>query len=148
MWADPVVTRHIGGKPSTREESWSRLLRYGGLWPLLGFGYWVIEEKSSGRFAGEAGFADFRRALEPSFGDTPEAGWALAAWAQGKGFSTEAVLAAVAWADANLSAPRTACMIDPGNMASISVAQKCGYREFARATFRDKPTVLFERHRG
>jgi hypothetical protein len=33
-------------------------------------------------------------------------------------------------------------------MASISVAQKCGYREFARATFRDKPTVLFERHRG
>ena len=148
MWADPVVTRHIGGKPSTREESWSRLLRYGGLWPLLGFGYWVIEEKSSGRFAGEAGFADFKRALEPSFGDAPEAGWALAAWAQGKGFATEAVLAAVAWADANLSAPRTVCMINPGNMASISVAQKCGYREFARATFRDQPTVLFERHRA
>ena len=147
MWADPVVTRHIGGKPSTREESWSRLLRYGGLWPLLGFGYWVIEEKGSGRFAGEAGFADFKRALEPSFGDAPEAGWALAAWAQGKGFATEAVQAALAWADADLSAPRTVCMINPGNMASISVAQKCGYREFARATFRDSPTVLFERHR-
>lgn len=148
MWADPLVTRHIGGKPSTREESWARLLRYGGLWPLLGFGYWVIEEKSSSRFAGEAGFADFKRALEPSFGEAPEAGWALASWAHGKGFATEAVQTIVTWADANLPSPRTVCMIDPENAASTDVARKCGYREFARAKFREKPTVLFERRRG
>lgn len=147
MWGDPTVTTFIGGKPSTREESWSRLLRYGGLWPLLGFGYWVIEEKRSGRFAGEAGFADFKRALEPSFGDAPEAGWALAAWAHRKGFATEAVQAAVKWADTSLPVPRTVCMIDPENLASLAVARKCGYLEFARATFRDKPTILFERAR-
>ena len=28
MWADPVVTRFIGGKPRTREESWMRFLRH------------------------------------------------------------------------------------------------------------------------
>ena len=149
MWADPAVTPFIGGgKPSTREESWARLLRYGGLWPLLGFGYWVIEEKATGRFAGEAGFADFKRALEPSFGDAPEAGWALASWAHGKGYAAEAVQAAVAWADANLSAPRTVCMISPENAASIGVANKCGYREFAQATFRENPTILYERRRA
>jgi RimJ/RimL family protein N-acetyltransferase len=149
MWADPAVTPYIGGgKPSTREESWARLLRYGGLWPLVGFGYWVIEEKTTRRFAGEAGFADFKRALEPSFGDAPEAGWVLASWAHGHGFATEAVLAALAWADANLSSPRTVCMIDPQNAASINVAKKSGYREFARATFRETPTVLFERPRA
>ena len=51
---------HIGGKPFTREESWARLLRYGGLWSLLGYGYWAVRDKESGRFAGELGFAGFR----------------------------------------------------------------------------------------
>jgi RimJ/RimL family protein N-acetyltransferase len=57
MWADPTVTRHIGEKPFGVEESWTRLLRYAGPWMLLGFGYWVIEEKATGRFAGEIGFS-------------------------------------------------------------------------------------------
>ncbi len=147
MWADPAVTPFIGGKPSTREESWARLLRYGGLWPLLGFGYWVVEEKDTSRFVGEVGFADFHRPLEPSFGDAPEAGWALAYWAHGKGYATEAVQAATSWSDTNLCAPRTVCMISPENVASLAVARKCGYREFARTTFREKPTILFERPR-
>jgi RimJ/RimL family protein N-acetyltransferase len=28
MWRDPVVTRHIDGRPSTGEESWSRMLKH------------------------------------------------------------------------------------------------------------------------
>jgi RimJ/RimL family protein N-acetyltransferase len=51
MWADPLVTRHIGGIPLSAEESWTRLLRYVGHWALLGFGYWVVEEKATGNFA-------------------------------------------------------------------------------------------------
>ena len=50
MWADPNVTRHIGGKPLTEEESWTKFLRYVGHWALLGFGYWVVEEKATGSF--------------------------------------------------------------------------------------------------
>ena len=59
MWADPQVTRFIGGKTLTEEESWTKFLRYAGLWPFLGFGYWVVEEKASLAFVGEIGFADF-----------------------------------------------------------------------------------------
>src|SRR5690606_7603589 len=77
MWGDPEVVRFISGKPSTREESWARMLRYPGHWSLLGYGFWLIEEKESGRFVGEGGFADFMRAIEPPF-DAPEQGWALA----------------------------------------------------------------------
>ena len=66
MWADPTITWHIGGKPFTEEESWTRLLRYVGHWALLGFGYWVVEERATGIFAGEIGFADYKRNLEPS----------------------------------------------------------------------------------
>jgi RimJ/RimL family protein N-acetyltransferase len=145
MWADPAVVRYVGGKPSTREEAWSRLLRYAGHWSLLGFGYWVVRETATGRFVGDVGLADFQREVEPSLNGAPESGWVLAQWAHGKGFATEAVRAVLAWAGENLGAPRTVCMIDPGNAASMHVAEKCGYREWKRTTYKGADVVLFER---
>jgi RimJ/RimL family protein N-acetyltransferase len=145
MWGDPLVTRHIGGRPSTAEESWARLMRYAGMWALLGYGYWVVRERDGGRFVGEVGLADFRREITPSLDGAPEAGWALAPWAHGRGYATEAVRAALAWGDAHLAAPRTVCMIAPENSASIHVAEKCGFRELTRATYKGEETLLFER---
>jgi RimJ/RimL family protein N-acetyltransferase len=130
MWGDPQVTRHIGGVPFALEEVWARLLRYVGHWELLGFGYWVIREKASGRFVGEVGFADFKRPLDPPLG-APEMGWALASWSHGRGKS-------------NLRASRTACIIDPGNLASIHVAEKCGFKETSRTSYKGKPVFLFD----
>ncbi len=145
MWADPQVTRFIGGKPSTQEEVWARMLRYIGHWALLGYGYWALEDKATGRFIGELGFADFRRNIEPSLQDVPEVGWALAGHAQGKGYATEALGAVVAWGEAHFGPVRTACIIHPDNGPSIRVAQKCGYREFQRTTYKDQPTIMFVR---
>jgi RimJ/RimL family protein N-acetyltransferase len=148
MWADPKITQYIGGKPLTEEESWSRLLRYLGHWRLLGFGYWVAEEKATGDFVGEIGFADYKRDLEPSLKGMPEIGWVLASHAHGKGYATEAVRAAVQWGDAQFQAARTACIIAPENVASIRVAEKCGYRELQRATYKGHPTMVFVRDRS
>jgi RimJ/RimL family protein N-acetyltransferase len=145
MWGDPIVTRHIGGKPFSEEEVWARLLRYVGHWFLMGFGYWAIEEKTTGSFIGELGFADFKRDIEPSLKGIPELGWALASKAHGKGYATEAVRAAVAWGDAHFEKGRTVCIIHPANLASIRVAEKCGYKEFQRTTYKGHATVLFNR---
>ncbi|WP_112663623.1 GNAT family N-acetyltransferase [Microvirga flavescens] len=145
MWRSPEVFRFIGGKAPTREEAWARLLRYVGHWALLGFGYWVVEERETGRFIGEIGFANFMREIEPSLDDTPEIGWVIAPHAHGKGYATEAVKAALAWGDAHFSPRPTACIIDPANEASLRVAEKCGYREFTRTTYKDKPKTLFTR---
>ncbi len=146
MWSDPVVTRYIGGKPSTEEEAWQRLLRYAGHWTLLGYGFWALREKGTDRFLGEVGFINGRRAIEPPFGDALEVGWALVPSAHGKGFATEAVRAVLGWGEAHLGRERrTVCMIDPGNQASVRVAQKCGFREYARTTYKGEPTILYER---
>jgi RimJ/RimL family protein N-acetyltransferase len=145
LWADPDVVRHIGGKPSTREESWSRLLRYAGLWRLLGFGYWVVEETSTGRFVGEVGVADFGREIEPSLSGAPEAGWALATWCHGRGFGTEVVSAVLAWLDSHPDHRRSVCMISPENVASVRLAEKVGFRQFAEASYRGNQVHVFER---
>lgn len=102
LWADPKMVRFIGGVPSTREASWSRLLRYVGHWSLMGFGYWVILEKESGVFVGEIGFADFQREMRPSMDNKAEMGWVLSPDFHGKGYASEAAEAALAWADANI----------------------------------------------
>jgi RimJ/RimL family protein N-acetyltransferase len=145
MWADPAVTRYIGGKPLTEEESWTKFLRYAGHWQLLGFGYWAVEEKATGNFVGELGFADYKRDLQPSLNGAPEIGWVLASAAHGKGYATEAVRAAVSWGDAHFQSPRTACIIAPENLASIRVAAKCGYSGPQPANYKGKPTLLFVR---
>ena len=147
MWADPGVTRYIGGRPFSEEESWARLLRYAGHWLLLGFGYWMIEEKATGCFAGEAGLAEFRRDMEPSIQGIPELGWAFRPKFWGKGYATETVRAIVAWGDSNLESARTACLIHPDNAASIHVADKCGFLEYGRTIYKGQPAILFSRTR-
>lgn len=145
MWADADVARHISNKSSTREECWSRILRYAGHWSLMGFGYWLVEEKSTGRFVGEVGFGDFKREMVPDFGGAPEHGWALAPWAHGKGYATEAGQAALAWAKAHFSARDVVCMISPENAPSLRVAERLGYLEYGRNTFKGGENILFHR---
>lgn len=147
IWGNPAVTRYIGGRPQTHEECWSRLLRYAGHWAMLGYGYWAVEEKATGRFIGDVGFSDFRRELDPSFGfgASPEIGWVLSTAVHGKGYATEAVRAALAWGEARFEHGRFVCMIHPDNSASSRVALKVGFKPYARTNYKEAPTVLYER---
>lgn len=145
MWGNADVARFIGGRPSTREETWARYLRYLGMWPALGCGYWVIEEKASGRFLGEIGFMDAMREITPSLEGLPEHGWALIPDAQGKGVASEAVQATLAWGEGHFPDFEPVCMIAPENAPSLKLAQKFGYRPFAETTYKGAPTILLRR---
>lgn len=145
MWADPAVVRFIGGVPSTRQQTWSRLLTYGGHWQLMHYGYWAIEEKSTGVFAGEIGFADFKRDIIAAMQNVPELGFALVSSAHGKGYGTEAVTAVLAWGDAHLPSKRTVCLVNEENAPSLRVLEKAGYRCFERAELNGRPVRFLER---
>jgi RimJ/RimL family protein N-acetyltransferase len=146
MWREPDVVRYISGKPSTREQSFSRLLRYAGHWPLLGYGYWAIEDRESGAFVGEAGFADYHREIEPPLDGMPELGWIVhPAW-HGKGYATEAVRACIAWGDEHFpKTTRFACIITPENRASLRVADKCGFTPSGRMAYLGDEVLLYTR---
>lgn len=147
MWQDEAIVRHITGRPSTSNETWSRLLRYIGHWHALGFGYWVIEDRQTGHYLGEAGFADFRRNMDPPLGPAPEAGWAIVSSAHGRGFATEVMLAAHAWMDAHNPHGHTLCILDPEHRSSRRVAEKLGYRHDYDSTFLGAPTTVMKRLR-
>jgi RimJ/RimL family protein N-acetyltransferase len=145
LWADPEVVRYIGGKPSAREESWARLTRYVGHWSLQGYGFWSLRERDTGRYAGEVGLADFKRNVTPSLSGAQEMGWVLGTWAHGKGYATEAVRAALGWNERHFPSARLVCMIEPANIPSLRVAEKCGFKEYARTVYKDADVVLLER---
>lgn len=145
MWGDPAVTRFILERPSTREETWARVLRYAGHWALQDFGYWLVEETATGRLVGDVGLADFKRILEPPSDGQPEIGWALAAWAHGRGYATEAVGAVLAWSDRHLAGQATVCIVDPPNAPSLRIAARFGYQEIARVDYQGAPVIVFRR---
>jgi RimJ/RimL family protein N-acetyltransferase len=152
LWANSFVTRFIGGRALTREEVWARLLRYAGSWQWLGFGYWAVDELSTGEFIGELGFAQNERDFDPrvSLVDAtgltmPEVGWVLAPQFYGRGYATEAVRAALAWGDSHIAVSGSFCIIHPNHSASIGVAQKCGFLESSRPFYQSEPTILFTR---
>jgi RimJ/RimL family protein N-acetyltransferase len=145
VWADSVVVRYTVGKPLSREEAWTKLVRNAGLWSVLGYGYWVLEEKATGDFVGELGFADFKRDIQPSIEGIPESGWILMPRFHGQGYATEAVRAALAWGDLRFGGRRTVCLIHEENTPSFRVAEKCGYREYQRTRYKEQALVMLER---
>jgi RimJ/RimL family protein N-acetyltransferase len=145
MWSDPAVVRYTIGEPSPPQRTWIRLLAYRGHWALLGFGYWAVEERTSGRYIGELGFADFKRDVVPSIAGEPELGWALDPQFHGKGYATEALRAAVAWGDHHLAQRRTFCIIHRDNHRSFRVAEKLGYKIFCDAAASGGSTTILTR---
>jgi len=146
LWGDPRTVRFIGGQPLDDQAVWFRMLRYAGLWPLLGYGYWAVEDRQGGAYLGDAGLANFRRGLAFLNG-MPEIGWVLSPVAAGRGLATEAVARITAWADKKLGAPVTRCIIDPANAPSLRVAEKAGYQPIGRNMLGGVEILVLERLR-
>jgi len=142
---DPAVVRHLGGRPFSGEEVWRRLLSYVGMWQLLGYGYWAVEEKESGSYIGHIGYTDFKRDIQPSLQGMLEFGWILASHAHGKGYASEAVAAMTAWSQTHFPDRRVVCIISPENLPSIRVAEKAGFRQWQQSVYHDSPTLIFTR---
>lgn len=146
LWSDPQVVRFLGGAPHAEEDIWGRLLRYAGSWALLGFGFWAVRARDDGSYVGDVGFLEGRRAGVDGFHGDPEIGWSLNVAAQGKGYASEAVRAALGWGGDEFAGrfKRTVAMIHPDNAASVAVAARCGFRHFSVARYKDAPTGLWE----
>ena len=133
--ADPDVQRFLGG-PQDREQSWRSLAAHIGHWQLRGYGQWALERREDGRTVGRAGLWN----PEGWFG--VEVGWRLDRDAWGHGYATEAAVASLDWAWANLDVDRIIAVIDPANTASVRVAERLGMHTLRDDESDGRPVVI------
>ncbi len=143
---NPAVTAHIGDGWATRTSAWQRFCQARGLWSLVGHGYWAICWRTSGQLIGLGGLGSFEREM-PELEGYPEAGYAFAPEAWGKGVASEALAAFVRWSDATLPSDEVRCIISEANTASIRVAEKCGFSRFGAQAREMGKSLFFKRQR-
>ena len=118
-YADENNAKYLGGKKNI-DDAWRHFALQIGHWQLKGFGYWAVEEKTSGNFIGCVGL--WKSAGWPEL----ELGYWLLNEHQGKGYAQEAALKCKEYARDALSAKTLVSYIAPENERSINLALKLG----------------------
>ena len=139
MCADAEVMRFIGtGKVLDRGDAWRSMAGMLGHWALRGYGMWALEEKSSGRLVGRAGF------LDPEGWPGFELGWFLGREHWGRGYATEAARRALDHAFGELRRDRVISLIRPDNAPSIRVAERLGERRVEEIELLGGTALVYE----
>ncbi len=110
---------HVGG-PATAEQSWRMLACELGHWPLRGYGRWAVEETATGKLVGIIG------PWFPLGWPEREIGWDLMNGFEGKGYATEAAMAALRHAYTTLGWTTAISLVSPPNDGSRNVAKRMG----------------------
>jgi RimJ/RimL family protein N-acetyltransferase len=103
-----------------RLEAFRALASEIGHWQLRGYGWWGIEEKATGAYAGQVGL------YYPEGWPEPELGWLVMDGFEGWGIAHEAALRVLRYAYETLGWTRLASCIRPGNTRSIRLAERLG----------------------
>ena len=123
LWADPDVTRYMGG-PRNYEEILKDLRDDAQLDPQPAFDLWPVIEKQTGQIIGTGGILD-----KDIDGSTQyEIIYVLAKSAWGKGLATELASSLKDYAFTELGLKRVTALIDQDNLESERVATKIGLR--------------------
>ena len=146
LYADPEVTRYLGGMQSSEAVDrifQHRILDYYDAHP--GLGIWMTVERHTGD---RAGFHLLNNIQGESI---IQVGFALAKWAWGKGYGTEMAAAVLGHGFVTLKLGNIAGMASLGNLASQRVLQKIGLERRGERAFphpayaAEGPMAWFER---
>jgi RimJ/RimL family protein N-acetyltransferase len=134
FFADPAVVRYTSGETRTRAETAAAVERIIRHWDRHGLGLFSVIRKEDERLVGRTGFLlwdperwvhSLAHELEGRPLET-EIGWTFGREFWGRGYATEASIAARDWALATLGLTRLISLIQRHNVASVRVAEKLG----------------------
>ncbi|GAB4188898.1 MAG: GNAT family N-acetyltransferase [Wenzhouxiangellaceae bacterium] len=129
FYTDAEASSFYGG-PLSVEQTWARLKADVGSWYLLGYGVWVVQDKIAGRAVGSCGFWKGK--------DWPiELTWWMLPDARGKGYATEASLAAIQFGYRQLRWNTVETYMNDENIAARNLVLKLGGVKNRRQMFPD-----------
>ena len=128
MNSDPEVMRYISGRPETLDEARAVIERVKARWADIGYSWWALIERETGRLAGAACVQNLRREAtpEPDLDCPLEIGWRLRREHWGRGFASEAAAAIADFAFEGLHAEQLLAVCHPDNQASWTVMERLG----------------------
>ena len=131
----------VGG-PLSRDLAWRQLATEIGHWPLKGYGRWMVDLTETGETIGMVGL------WNPEGWPEAECGWDLMNGHEGRGYATEAALAARAYAYDVLGWTTLISLVAPGNEGSARVATRLGARKDGEFTHAKLGHLHVYRHPG
>jgi RimJ/RimL family protein N-acetyltransferase len=124
-YADPEVMRYLGdGRVRTREETLAKLTAAIYRWNQHRLPLWAVVSRDDGQWLGRCGF----QPKDDAAPEVVELAYSFARSAWGHGYATEAARAAIRYAFDELGWSRIVARSRPGNLASLRVMQKLGFR--------------------
>jgi RimJ/RimL family protein N-acetyltransferase len=140
MNADPEVRRYLGPLlTSGQAHAWA--LNFQDDLDRRGFGFWAVEARASGEFVGFTGLGILDD--EVPVAGSVEIAWRLARPAWGRGYATEAALAAMEYGFGPLGLPEIVAVITARNLRSRAVMERTGMTRDPGEDF-DDPDVSEE----
>ncbi len=118
--ANEDTVRYLGGTVMSRADAWRNMALVIGHWQIRGFGFFSLEERTSGEWVGRVG------PWYPEGWPQPEVGWTISPDHLRKGYAAEAGRASIDYVFKVLGWKQVVHVILKGNVGSIAVAEKLG----------------------
>jgi ribosomal-protein-alanine N-acetyltransferase len=139
VFGDTEVMRYIsGGKPRSREDTETGMLRTIEGWKKRGFGFWAVTQKERERVIGYCGLVPLEDASEI------EVAYGLAKSEWGKGFASEAAHASLRFGFEELKIERIVAVVHPENISSKRVLEKLGMTYTKNGHYYDADLMYYQ----
>jgi len=121
IYTDPEVARYIGGDRLTAQGTRDQVTAFEQVWREHGYGQSALLERATGRMIGRAGLHPW-----PNWHEL-EIGYTLVRDRWGRGLAREASQVWLQWALTHLTQDHLIAVIQPANVASITLAERLGF---------------------
>ncbi len=126
IYSHPAITEYMEGLYPDVEEERQYVRDYiEKVYTFFGFGVWTVVERESGAVIGRAGFS-YREGFEE-----PELGFTIGVPWQRRGYAEEACRAVLSYGWSALEFEQVQALVEPGNVPSIKLCEKLGFRKIA-----------------
>ncbi|RKZ90463.1 MAG: N-acetyltransferase [Gammaproteobacteria bacterium] len=131
------LQRYVLGGAKSKQQAWDDFCAISGQWVLRGVGIFLIADRKTDKARGFTGL------WFPLDQEVPELCWSLFPGNMGKGYATEAAIAARQWVYENRQYHQLVSYIHPDNVASCVVAERLGAKLKSRIKLYGEDRLLF-----